>query len=78
MQLTDALTVSTGALVIRKVGNRAVLFVQKPGLLKTQIVAAVISMDSLPALADFIINPPVGEWNRFDATVATAADLTGT
>lgn len=78
MDLTDALTVSTGALVIRKVGNRAILFVQKPGMLKTQVLAAVIKVEDLPNLADFIINPPTGEWNRFDVVVATAADLTGT
>ena len=78
MQLTEALTISTGAVVIRKVGNRAVLFVQKPGLAKAQVLAAVIKIEDLPALADFITNPPTGEWNRFDAVVATAADLTGT
>ena len=78
MNLTDILTVSTGALVIRKVGNRVILFVQKPGLLKTQVLAAVINIEDLANLANFITDPPTGEWNRFDATVATAADLTGT
>jgi hypothetical protein len=34
--------------------------------------------DVLTVLADFINNPPTGEWNRFDAVVATAVDLTGT
>jgi hypothetical protein len=36
MQLTDVLIVSTGALVIRNVGNKAILFVQKPGLAKVE------------------------------------------
>jgi hypothetical protein len=31
MQLTDALTLSKGALVTRRVGNRLILFVQVPG-----------------------------------------------
>ena len=67
-----------GALVIQQMREKVLLFIQSPDTSEDSVLAAVIDLQDLPALADFINNPPTGEWNRFDATVATAADLTGT
>lgn len=78
MNLTNVLSLSQGAIVTRRVGAKVLLFIQAPGMAKAQIVAAALSQDDCDRLQAFIDNPPVGEWNRFECTIAQASDLTGT
>ncbi len=78
MNLADVINLSQGALVVRKVGSKTILFIQIPGMDKSQIVAAVLKPEDLRDVAAFVANPTTDGWNRLDITIATAADLTGT